>query len=288
MFQIILSKKLSKKAKILAPISMRSKNFTPEKFKVLVDFLKPYNATLLIADNLQRYNFCGSEKDANKLGDVLLCKCKNDLKNALLIDSVESWKQNKNKNNLKIIRWSSWGTIKNQELKEGFRFIEALEKKSIEFTNSMQSVADNVAFQQAIISTRSCLDEESIKKNSILYQKEELAYMLTFSHFDVHLYPAINKSQCFLYDNFGEKFNIPKNIGFEIKINFGINFFDKKTNDFSFKKLSFESNQLFLISKNYLNSSEISIAEKKLFVELLLNEIEESHLNDALLESMNL
>src|SRR5690606_28117974 len=125
---------------------------------------------------------------------------RNALKNAITINNIESWNQYKNENVLKIIHWETWGSIKKLELEEGFRFIELLEKENLEFNKFIQFAAENALQQHA--RSKASLDQEKVKANSIKYQKEELAYMLTFSEFQVLLHPGFNQTQTFLYDNF--------------------------------------------------------------------------------------
>lgn len=269
MFEITTSKEIPSESKVLAPISMKSKYFTTEKFKALINFLKSYNATLLIADSLQRHNMGANLIAAKKLGASLLSKCHKSLANAVTINNIKDWEQYKNENILKIIHWDTWGLIKQQELTESILFIETLDKEDPAFNQSIELVAETIVQKQSQIPQN--IDKEKIKSNSINYQKEELAYMLTFSEFDFHLYPEINQSQSFIYDQFKVKFLIPENISFKIKPNLEMRFINTQTNIMqSSSFISLAGRQVLMLCQGYLNSSEVSPHEKKLVLDQLL------------------
>lgn len=275
MFEIKTSKEIPRNAKVLAPISMKSKNFTTEKLNTLIDFLKPYNTTLLIADSLQRYNLDDDLKAAKRLGQSVLIRCEKALEHAITIEDNDSWIAHKDEPILKIVCWDTWQIIKTEELNEATIFIASLEKENSTFRDSLNLVVEDVLQKNTQKPTDISPSKEQLIENSISYQKEELAYMLTFSEFTVHLYPDINQSQFFVHNEFKEKFNLPENISFTIEqtlnISFGVGFFEETKKSLKKRPPSFAGRQVFLLCQTYLSSSEISIAEKKKIMDLITN-----------------
>lgn len=195
-FEVKIDEKLESTTKIVMPISMDQKYHTGERLQALVEFAKGYNTTILIADGLQKYNL-SSEKDALKRGEKFLKKHANLFENALIVDTKKTWEEVKEQPFLKIVRWYVWATIKEDELKKASEVVEEEVKKEF-FSETLKKTAE------------ASLNKKS-EEDSISYQKEEIKFLLTFSDFDVHIYPKdLNASQKLAYQLFQSSYSLPK------------------------------------------------------------------------------
>lgn len=246
---------LKKNTKMLFPISLGQKYHTGERLKALIGLAKGYNSTILVADALQRHNL-QDEKKALALGDKFLEKNAELFKEAVLIDSAEVWEKYKNDETvIKLIRWRAWGEIKANELKEADKLIEqACLQANSSLIRTMHETAER-NLSKPNLST------------SIAYQQEENAYLLTFSEFDYHGYPApLNPSQAETYKLFSQQYKMPvhKSIKFETILVPMENVINKQQRHA--QSLPLGLRMLIENIKMALISSEVSPTQKALFM----------------------
>jgi hypothetical protein len=248
---------LGKSAKLLFPISLAGqKGHTGDRLTALVNFAKQYNSTILLADALQRHNLQDKEK-ALVLGDKFLEKHKTLFKGTVLIQSAEEWEKYKdNENVVKLIRWNTWGEIKSHEFKQAFSLIEA------------NCQADNSLLVKKMNETAQHNLSKANLSSSIDYQKEENAYLMTFSEFDYHCYPApLNPSQTETVKLFSQQYKIPvhKSINFNsIQLSEDTVAIKRQRHA---QSLPLALRMLVQNVEDALKSTEISESHKKLFKE---------------------
>jgi len=277
MFKIKISAEIQDQARLLVLVDIKSKMFTTEKVNALIEFLKPYNSTLLITDRLN-YSFDFNEKETKKLENILLSKFRNTPRNVVTVNNAESWDECKNENILKIIHWKTWRDIKKLELEERSHFVKLLKKENQEFNKFIQLTVEDALQQKA--RSKVPFDEGKVKANLIDSQIGELACVLTFSEFQVLLHPGFNKTQTFLYDNFQEKYNLPKSVIFSTERNLESGFFSKPKNPSNKKLISFAGRQTLLFFQIYMDSSEVPAEEKKMLVELIVEHYQNNVLHE--------
>ncbi|MGB6976249.1 MAG: hypothetical protein WBE18_02165 [Gammaproteobacteria bacterium] len=253
-FEVSLNVNINNDAKILIPLSIiGKKECTGERLKALINYFQSYNTTILVADGLQKYNLDGNESEALKKGQKFIDNNDEALKDAIVINSVEKWNEHKDTIGVKLVRWKTWAVIKETELKIADKVIDDNSQEGSALLASMKEQA------------KTRLGDEL---SSINYQKEENKYLLTFSDFDYHVYPGLNKSQLKVCELFSDKFRLPKPLSptfTNIEQTLGL-FCEKKERK---KCLPFAMRMLFQQMVMIMGSSEFSPQAKSTF----LNEI---------------
>lgn len=247
-----------KNAKVLFPISLGQKYHTGERLKALMQFAKDYNATFLIADALHQHNL-GDLQKALHTGAKFLEKNEDVFRDTVLIKSVEDWEKYKEDATvIKVIRWQTWGIIKQDELKKASLLIEtACHLDGSTLVKAMKDTAQSHFSKQNV-------------ENSVKYQTEENTYLLSFSEFDYHIYPApLNTSQAETYRLFRKQSKMPihKQVKFRSL---------EKAEHFAAKKQQRHEQSLPLALRvltsnieEFLHSTEIAPKHKALFISKL-------------------
>jgi hypothetical protein len=170
----------------IMPISMRQRYHSGERLQALIEWAQGSNTTLLIADYLQRHNL-GDEKKALRQGNQFLRQHGAILKDSIVIEDAESWEKYKGLSVVKLMRWKTWAEIHPQEVASAQLLMEEQSFEGSPLLQAMKRVASR------------CFSTYS-EESSIAYQKEENAYLLTFTCFDDHIYPKpLNDSQAEIY-----------------------------------------------------------------------------------------
>lgn len=277
-FSLSIDKEIPQDSRLIFPISMNQSYHLGERLEVLIAFAEQYNSTVLIADELQRHNLKNDQKKAIKQGDDFIRKHIRIFERAVEVKTVEEWNREKNSKNLKMIRWRNWREIKRVEFDQARRKIECEYNKEEAFFDSVRETANQ------------SLSAVSIE-SSIEYQKEEIAYLLTFFEFSIHVYPReLNPSQILAKNIFSSE-KIPEfltpTIGKKIlQFQVGNNFFGKPVDEEGGALVSSVRNMTIKNLADALSSPEISTDHKRVLADKL-NKVLECYLNSSLVVSNN-
>lgn len=195
-YKIKMPAQLLSKPSIVIPISMGPDYHKGQKLEALIaPFECEFNATILIADSLYRFNSSAEEEskrleESVHLGDVFMQENSIAISKAVFIHHKEQWLEEKDKNTLKLIRWETWKKIKSEELKLALDKMENDSKNDFPFFQSIQQTIE-----------KSKTSKNNDKQSSIQYLQEECAVFLTFNNeFTYHLYPGkLNDAQAATY-----------------------------------------------------------------------------------------
>ena len=228
-------------SKVVIAISDRT-FLTGEKLKELIESLKAKNCdvTVLIADSLQKHN--GDEQGALQRGQTYLEQ------NAEILKDIN------------VVRWSAYIASKGSDFNEKQKLIEERSKEGATFYNKMARTHKKCAISNDL-------------ENSLKYQKEEYAVILTMSEFNHLIYPKnITDGMLALYQEFSEiKMPIYTQVSFpsfqaKYAENLGVFKTENKRHENS---LPLALRLLYDQTETLLRSPEISSEAKKMFKEQL-------------------
>ena len=171
----IVDLNISKHQNIIVPISMNQDYHSGKKLCALVSKLKSLecqSVTVIVADWLRRWS--NSEAESLEMGDNFLEE------NFHLFE------------NMTVVRWKNWLETHQDEFVKNREKLTAIYKTDIIFQKKIERTAKTAILHNDIDSSRN-------------YLLEELAVYLTFTNFDVHVYPQpISSAMAYLYILFPE------------------------------------------------------------------------------------